>query len=190
MTVWTGSRAALLGASTAPFGDTGFEPILEAWLFDPAMLQWSTSSSASSIRDGDLSAAHVGGVIVFDGDGAQLDQTPPFLVYEPGTDTWSQLDAPRPLTYTPYFAAYGDQLLIGLDNRVSALTEHLNTNWQSFIPRFLPKKAGIHRRSSRCPRDHDSGSWSSPPLNASSTSMENSTILRRTRVRSIPEPGQ
>lgn len=144
LTVWTGSRVALLGASTAPFGDPGYAPILEAWLFDPATLQWSTSSPAPSIRDGELSAAYVGGVIVFAGDGAQLDQTPQFLVYHPGTDTWSELDPPGPLTYTPYVAAYGDQLLaIGLDNRASALTNPLNPNWQSFTP-SSPPDAGRH----------------------------------------------
>ena len=139
LTVWAGSRVALLGGSTAPFGDAGYAPITQAWLFDPAAFQWSISSPAPSIRNGELSAAYVKGVIVLAGDGERLDQTPPFLVYHPDTDTWTQLDPPGPLTYTPYVAGYGDRLLaIGLDNRASALTDPLNPNWQSFTPSSPP----------------------------------------------------
>ena len=144
LTVRTGSRIALLGGSTAPFGDAGYAPITQAWLFDPAASQWSTSSPAPSIRSGELSAAYVKGVIVLAGDGERLDQTPPFLVYHPNTDAWTELDPPGPLTYTPYGAAYGDQLMaIGLDNRASALTDPLNPNWQSFTP-SSPPDGGRH----------------------------------------------
>jgi hypothetical protein len=144
LTVWTGSRIALLGGSAAPFGDPNYAPIPTAWLFDPASLQWSVSSPAPSSRSNDLSAAYVNGVIVLAGDGERLDQTPPFLEYRLATDDWIELAPPGPLTYTPFVTRYGNALLaIGLDNTASALTDPVTPNWVAFPP-SAPPDGGRH----------------------------------------------
>ena len=147
LTVWTGSRVVLLGGSSAELADPNFAPITQAWMFDPSTLQWSTSSPAPSVRNGETSAAYVGGVIVVAGDGQNLGQTPTFLVYHPEADTWTELDPPGPLTYTPYVTAYDGQLVtIGLDNTASAFTDPNNPNWQS-VAMSAPLDAGRHPKA-------------------------------------------
>lgn len=139
-----GSRVALLGGSTAPFEDPSSAAQLAVDFFDPTTPGWFTSSPAPAERRNETSAAFSQGLLVLAGDGDSLGETWPFLMYDLGSDTWTQLPPPGPLTYTPYVTTFDDRILaVGLDNRASGLADPRDPTWQLFVP-SAPFDAGRH----------------------------------------------
>jgi hypothetical protein len=144
LTVWAASRIALLGGLTAPFEEPGSTPILTISLFDPVSATWTESSAAPSEHSGDLSAVFVHGVIALAGDGPSPTETLPILLYHLDSDTWTALDPPEPLTYTPYVTEFRDRLVaIGLDNTSAAWTDQSLSAWEPITP-SAPADYGRH----------------------------------------------
>jgi hypothetical protein len=141
VTVSTGAKVIIWGGSTT---EGSFTVSLDALVWDVATGSWSHSANAPSARSGEVSGASLGDLVVFNGDGANLAETAPFLVYHVSTNTWTELASPVPLTYTPRVAAYGGKLLaIGKDHSASVLWDPATDAWTTFAP-STPRDFGRH----------------------------------------------